>query len=258
MAAGHQRNDAFNLFGIDYQLTVIREGRKAAKPVNFSLNLEKHWRLKLARYTGPVCKLCRREGEKLFLKGSRCLTPKCAIERRSYPPGQHGRQSQYRRGRASDYLLQLREKQKMRRIYGVMEQQFSNYFTKAEQRPGLTGSNLLILLETRLDNVVYRLGFAESRAQARQLVLHGHILLNGRRTNVPSALVSAGDTVSVRPESVKNNYFKALHQELDDRRVPRWLQLDIKALSARIADRPVREDIDVSLNEQLIVEYYSR
>lgn len=212
----------------------------------------------MARYTGPVCRLCRREGEKLFLKGSRCLTPKCAIERRSYPPGQHGRQSQYRRGRASDYLLQLREKQKMRRIYGVMEQQFSNYFNKAERRPGLTGSNLLILLEIRLDNVVYRLGFAESRAQARQLVLHGHIMLNGRRTNVPSALVSTGDTVSVRPESVKNNYFKALHQELDDRRVPRWLQLDIKALSARIADRPVREDIDVSLNEQLIVEYYSR
>ena len=212
----------------------------------------------MARYTGPVCKLCRREGEKLFLKGSRCLTPKCAIERRSYPPGQHGRESQFRRGRASDYLLQLREKQKVRRIYGVYERQFSNYFRKAEQRAGLTGSNLLILLESRLDNVVYRLGLADSRAQARQLVLHGHIMLNGRRTNVPSALVSTGDQVSVRPESTKLTYFKALRQDLDDRQVPRWLQLDAKNLSANVLQLPIREDIDVSLNEQLVVEYYSR
>jgi len=212
----------------------------------------------LARYTGPVCKLCRREGEKLFLKGSRCLTPKCAIERRSYPPGQHGRESQFRRGRASDYLLQLREKQKVRRIYGVYERQFSNYFRKAEQRAGLTGSNLLILLESRLDNVVYRLGLADSRAQARQLVLHGHILLNGRKTNVPSALVKAGDHVSVRPESTRRTYFKALRQDLDDRQVPRWLQLDAKNLSANVLQLPHRDDIDVSLNEQLVVEYYSR
>jgi len=212
----------------------------------------------LARYTGPVCKLCRREGEKLFLKGSRCLTPKCAIERRSYPPGQHGRESQFRRGRASDYLLQLREKQKVRRIYGVYERQFSNYFRKAEQRAGLTGSNLLIVLESRLDNVVYRLGLADSRAQARQLVLHGHILLNGRKTNVPSALVKAGDQVSVRPESTRRTYFKALRQDLDDRQVPRWLQLDAKNLSANVLQLPHREDIDVSLNEQLVVEYYSR
>ncbi|UCG22908.1 MAG: 30S ribosomal protein S4 [Chloroflexota bacterium] len=212
----------------------------------------------MARYTGPVCKLCRREGEKLFLEGSRCLTPKCAIERRSYPPGQHGRESQFRRGRASDYLLQLREKQKVRRIYGVYERQFSNYFRKAEQRAGLTGSNLLILLESRLDNVVYRLGMADSRAQARQLVLHGHIMLNGRRTNVPSALVSAGDQVSVRPESSKLTYFKTLRQDLDDGQVPRWLQLDAKNLSANVLQLPIREDIDVSLNEQLVVEYYSR
>jgi small subunit ribosomal protein S4 len=192
------------------------------------------------------------------LKGSRCLTPKCAIERRSYPPGQHGRESQYRRGRASDYLLQLREKQKVRRIYGVYERQFSNYFRKAEQRAGLTGSNLLILLESRLDNVVYRLGLADSRAQARQLVLHGHIMLNGRKTNVPSALVKAGDHVSVRPESTQRTYFKTLRQDLDDKQVPRWLQLDPKNLSANVLQLPHREDIDVSLNEQLVVEYYSR
>ena len=212
----------------------------------------------MARHTGPVCKLCRREGEKLFLKGSRCMTPKCAIERRSYPPGQHGRESQFRRGRASDYLLQLREKQKVRRIYGLYERQFSNYFGKAEQRAGLTGSNLLILLETRLDNVVYRLGLADSRAQARQLVGHGHIMLNGRKTNVPSALVSEGDSVSVRPESAKLTYFKVLRQELDDRQVPRWLQLDAKNMTAIVLQLPIREDIDVSLNEQLVVEYYSR
>jgi len=138
----------------------------------------------LARYTGPVCKLCRREGEKLFLKGSRCMTPKCAFERRSYPPGQHGRDKQFRRGRASDYLVQLREKQKARRIYGVLERQFSRYFKRASQQSGLTGTNLLVMLESRLDNVVYRLGFADSRAQARQIVSHGHIMLNGRRTDL--------------------------------------------------------------------------
>jgi small subunit ribosomal protein S4 len=146
----------------------------------------------------------------------------------------------------------------MRRIYGVFERQFSNYFAKAEQRAGLTGSNLLILLESRLDNVVYRLGLAESRAQARQLVQHGHIMLNGRKTNVPSALVSAGDKISVRPESAGKTYFKALRQEMDERRVPHWLQLDAQNMSAVVAQRPEREDIDVSLNEQLVVEYYSR
>ncbi len=161
----------------------------------------------MARYTGPVCKLCRREGEKLFLKGSRCLTPKCAIERRPYPPGEHGRQSQYRRRRASDYLLQLREKQKMRRIYGVYERQFSTYFSRAEQRAGLTGTNLLVLLESRLDNVIYRLAISDSRAQARQFVSHGHVMLNGRKTNVPSARVKPGDSVSMRPEIIGNNYF---------------------------------------------------
>ncbi|MGH2538504.1 MAG: 30S ribosomal protein S4 [Candidatus Promineifilaceae bacterium] len=212
----------------------------------------------MARYTGPVCKICRREGEKLFLKGSRCLTPKCAFERRPFAPGQHGREGQYRRGRASDYLLQLREKQKMRRIYGVLEAQFSNYFSKAERRSGLTGSNLLILLESRLDNVVYRLGLADSRAQARQVVSHGHITVNGRKTNIPSAQAKAGDVVAVRPESRSRTYFKDLRDALDERRVPRWLELDVKNMSARVLQPPTREDIDVSLNEQLVVEYYSR
>jgi len=212
----------------------------------------------LARHTGPVCKLCRREGEKLFLKGARCMTPKCSFERRSYPPGEHGRDTQFRRGRASDYLLQLREKQKARRIYGVLERQFSQYFKRAEKRVGLTGENLLVLLESRLDNVVYRLGLASSRAHARQIVQHGHIMLNGRKTSSPSAIVTAGDAVSIRPESMKRTYFKDLRQDIDDRQVPRWLGLNSSNLSANVMSLPTREDIDVSLNEQLIVEYYSR
>jgi len=212
----------------------------------------------LARYTGPVCRLCRREGEKLFLKGERCMSPKCSFERRPYPPGQHGKERQFRRGRASDYLLQLREKQKARRIYGVMERQFRTYFQRAEQQSGLTGANLLSQLERRLDNVLYRLGVASSRAQARQLVQHGHVMLNGRKTNIPSALVSSGDTVSIRPESSRKSYFRMLRQEIDDRRVPRWLSLDTQNLSANILSLPAREDIDTTVNEQLIVEYYSR
>lgn len=212
----------------------------------------------MARYTGPVCKLCRREGEKLFLKGSRCLTPKCSFERRSYPPGQHGREKQFRRGRASDYLLQLREKQKARRIYGVLERQFSTYFEQAARQAGLTGLNLLVLLERRLDNVVYRLGMAESRAQARQIVNHGHIVLNGRKTDTPSALVRAGDAVTVRPESIKSTYFKTLRQDYDDRRVPRWLSVNPQTMEASITALPERKDIDTTVNEQLIVEYYSR
>jgi small subunit ribosomal protein S4 len=186
------------------------------------------------------------------------LTPKCAIERRAYPPGEHGRDNQFRRGRASDYLMQLREKQKARRIYGVLERQFSRYFERAEQRSGVTGTNLLVILERRLDNVIYRLGIGSSRAQARQLVQHGHFQLNGRKTNIPSALVSPGDTISLRPESSRNTYFRALREELDDRQVPRWLALDVENLSGKVLHLPAREDIDISLNEQLIVEYYSR
>jgi len=212
----------------------------------------------VARYTGPVCKLCRREGEKLFLKGSRCMSPKCSFERRPYAPGQHGRDSQFRRGRASNYLLQLREKQKARRIYGILERQFLNYFKKSTLQSGLTGTNLLVLLETRLDNVVYRLGLAESRAQARQLVSHGHFMINGRKNDVPSALVSKGDSVSIRPQSSNGSYFKDLRETVDTRRVPRWLSLDERELVAKVLDLPSRDDIDVSLNEQLIVEYYSR
>lgn len=212
----------------------------------------------MARYTGPVCKLCRREGEKLFLKGSRCMTPKCSFEKRSYPPGEHGRDNQFRRGRASDYLLQLREKQKARRIYGVLERQFSEYFKKATRLVGLTGVNLLVLLESRLDNVIYRLGIADSRAQARQLVAHGHILLNGRKTKAPSALVHAGDSVSIRPESMGLTYFRDLRQDFDDRQVPGWLSINGGDLTANVLQLPARDDIDVSLNEQLIVEYYSR
>jgi len=186
------------------------------------------------------------------------MTQKCSFERRSYPPGDRGREKRFRRGRASDYLLQLREKQKARRIYGVMERQFSHYFKRAEGRSGLTGTNLLVILESRLDNVVYRLGLATSRAQARQLVLHGHVVLNGRKTNIPSALVKADDSVSIRPESIRKNYFKTLREEFDDRQVPRWLSVDVPSMTAKVLSLPVRDDIDVSLNEQLIVEYYSR
>ncbi len=212
----------------------------------------------MARYTGPTCKLCRREGEKLFLKGARCLSQKCAIERRDYAPGMHGRDAKFRRRRESDYYRQLREKQKARRIYGVLERQFRRYYGIAQRRTGLTGVNLLILLESRLDNVIYRLGFADSRAQARQLVSHGHFDLNGRRTNIPSALVKQGDMISVRKESRRLTYFKEIAQVLDERRVPRWMLLDMAGLSGQISELPTRDDIDVSLNEQLIVEYYSR
>jgi small subunit ribosomal protein S4 len=213
----------------------------------------------MARYTGPVCKLCRREGEKLYLKGARCLSPKCAVERRTYPPGQHGRDASFRRGRGSDYSLQLREKQKARRVYGVLERQFRRYFREALKRPGLTGSNLLSILETRLDNVVYRLGWADSRNHARQLVQHGHISVNGRRTNVPSFLVRPGDEISVREESRRRPYFKELRSYMEDRpQAPEWLDVDIAAMKGSMVRVPERRDVDIPLNEQLIVEYYSR
>jgi small subunit ribosomal protein S4 len=203
--------------------------------------------------------LCRREGEKLFLKGARCLSPKCAIERRAYPPGQHGKDAQFRRGRGSDYSLQLREKQKARRVYGVLERQFRRYFREALNRPGLTGSNLLSILETRLDNVVYRMGWADSRNHARQLVQHGHISVNGRRTNVPSFLVREGDVITVREGSRKRTYFKDLTSYMEDRPpAPEWLSVDGAAMQGTVVRAPERRDIDLPLNEQLIVEYYSR
>ena len=212
----------------------------------------------MARYTGPVCKLCRREGEKLFLKGARCYSPKCAMERRAYPPGQHGRGSTFRRRRASDYARQLREKQKARRIYGVLERQFRRYYREAQRRPGMTGENMLIILESRLDNVVYRMGFADSRAQARQLVQHGHFDLNGRRTDIPSALVKPGDVISVRQNSRRLNYFKEISAVLEKRDVPDWMAMEPSQLTGRVLALPTRETIEQSLSEQLIVEYYSR
>ncbi|MGD1992002.1 MAG: 30S ribosomal protein S4 [Anaerolineae bacterium] len=212
----------------------------------------------MARYTGPVCKVCRREGQKLFLKGSRCYSPKCAIERRDYPPGEHGRLARYRRRRPSDYAIQLREKQKLRRIYGVLERQFRRYFREAERLPGLTGENLISLLERRLDNVVYRLGFADSRPQARQLVGHGHFTVNGRRVTIPSILVSQNDIVAVRPESLRRTYFKDRAEMLDSQKAPVWLRLDPDGMSGQVIALPRREDIDVPVNEQVVVEYYSR
>jgi small subunit ribosomal protein S4 len=212
----------------------------------------------MSRYTGPVCKLCRREGEKLFLKGARCFSPKCAIERRSYPPGEHGRESQFRRRRVSDYSRQLREKQKTRRIYGVKERQFRRFYHNALQQRGLTGENLLAMLERRLDNVVYRLGYADSRAQARMLVTHGHFNVNGRRTDVPSMLMEHGDEIEVREGSRKRTYFKELPTVAETKTVPDWLDRDVNKLSGRISKMPERSDIDANLNEQLIVEYYSR
>lgn len=211
----------------------------------------------MARYTGPVCKLCRREGEKLFLKGERCFTPKCAVERRTYPPGEHGRFSG-RRSRESDYQRQLRAKQKTKRIYGVLERQFRRYFRDAQKHTGLTGLNLLQILETRLDNIVFRMGFADSRAQARQLVNHGHFMLNGRRNDVASTILQPGDTIAVWDTSKKRDYFKTLRQAEETRTPPAWVDFDINNLSGRVIRLPERAEIDGNLNEQLIVEYYSR
>lgn len=211
----------------------------------------------MAKYTGPACKLCRREGEKLFLKGERCFTPKCAIEKRAYPPGEHGRISN-RRSRESEYSLQLRAKQKAKRIYGVLERQFVRYFREAQKQPGLTGLNLLQILESRLDNVVFRMGFADSRNQARQLVNHGHFMVNGRRNDVASALLKPGDVIAVREISGQRDYFKTLRQAEEARTPTTWVERDLNNLSGRVIRLPERAEIDGNLNEQLIVEFYSR
>jgi small subunit ribosomal protein S4 len=211
----------------------------------------------MARYKDAACKLCRREGEKLFLKGERCLSPKCALERRPYPPGLHGRRAQFRR-KASDYGLQLRAKQKAKRVYGVLERQFRRYFREAERRRGLTGTNLLVLLESRLDNVVFRLGFAASRPQARQWVRHGHFEVNGRKVNIPSYLVEPGDVVAVRPNSRHKAHVEEVALDLEHRSVPDWLSRDDETMSGRVLALPSREHVDIAINEQLIVEYYSR
>jgi len=211
----------------------------------------------MARYKGPVCKLCRREGEKLFLKGERCFTPKCAVEKRAYPPGEHGRYSG-RRSRESDYSRQLRGKQKAKRIYGVLERQFRRYFREAQRRPGLTGLNLLKILESRLDNVVYRLGFADSRSQARQLVNHGHFRVNDRRNDVASTIIKPGDVVAVKENSKQTTFFKLLRQADEVRTPPTWVESNLSNLSGRVIRLPERAEIDGNLNEQLIVEFYSR
>jgi small subunit ribosomal protein S4 len=209
----------------------------------------------MARYTGPVCRLCRRSGEKLFLKGMRCETPKCAEDKRPKPPGQG---TSRRRRRFSDRALQLREKQKARYSYGTLERQFHKTFVLAERQAGITGENLLVLLERRLDNVVYRLGFADSRAQARQLVRHGHILVNDHRNNVPSSLVKEGDTIKWREGSQKTEYFKQLAQDIGAKTVLPWLSLDRENVVGQVVSLPTPEQIDVHFDGKAVIEYYSR
>lgn len=209
----------------------------------------------MARYVGPACRLCRREGMKLFLKGERCYGEKCAIERRNVPPGQHGKG---RRARMAGYGLQLREKQRVKRMYGVLENQFRRYFKEADRRKGVTGETLLQLLEGRLDNVVYRLGFATSRPQARQLVRHGHFTVNGRRADIPSFSVRAGDKVAVRKNSVKNPAIIYAMEEVKGRGIPEWLQLDPENLAGLLTSIPTRDQLNLPVQEQLIVELYSK
>ena len=209
----------------------------------------------MARYTGPVCRLCRREGQKLFLKGERCYTAKCSVARRSYAPGQHG---QARNKKASEYGKQLRTKQFAKRYYGVLESQFRHYFELAEKMNGVTGENLLRLLESRLDNVVYRLGFASSRAEARQLVQHGHFTVNGRRVNIPSFLTKVGQVVAVKDSSRQLDKMKGIIEANSGRPVPKWLDLNRETQEAKIVALPEREDIDLPIEETLIVELYSK
>ena len=208
----------------------------------------------MARYRGPACRLCRREGSKLFLKGDRCFSEKCAIERRNYPPGQHGQG----RTRFSDYGVQLREKQKVRRMYGLMEKQFARTMTRASRMRGRAGDNLLQLLERRLDNVVFRLGFATSRSEARQLVRHGHFLVDGRKAAIPSMVLKPGQTVSLREKSHQVTRIAGALEALEGRSVPQWLEVDKDSFAGTVKSLPVREDITLPIQEQLIVELYSR
>jgi small subunit ribosomal protein S4 len=210
----------------------------------------------MARYIDAKCRLCRRVGDKLMLKGDRCFTSKCAFERRDVPPGYTGVSK--RRPKKSDRGVQLQEKQKARYTYGLMERQFRKFFAEAERLPGVTGETLLILLERRLDNVVFRFGFASSRAQARQLVRHGHFLLNGRKTDIPSCLVKPGDAVAWREGSTKSEYYKTLVQEIEGRTIPGWLTLDKQKMAGQIVSLPTAEDIEVKFDEKAIFEYYSR
>jgi small subunit ribosomal protein S4 len=208
----------------------------------------------MARYTGAVCKLCRREGQKLFLKGERCYTDKCSVGRRSYAPGQHGQD----RKKTSEYGLQLRAKQKARRFYGVLESQFRHYFEIAENKPGMTGENLLRLLELRLDNVVYRLGFASSHAQARQLVIHGHFTVNGKKTDIPSYSLKESDVIAFKEASRGNEIIKGIVESNSSRPVPKWLETNRTEFTGTVLSMPNREDIDLAVEEHLIVELYSK
>jgi small subunit ribosomal protein S4 len=208
----------------------------------------------MARYTGPVCKLCRREGVQLFLKGDKCIQ-KCTLNRRNTRPGQHG---SGRSRKPSGYALQLREKQKVRRTYGVLERQFSKHFATAARRPGRTGQTLLEILEMRLDNLVYRLGFADSRAQARQLVCHGHFAVNGRKTDIPSFIARPNDVITVRERSKGLEYFKTRALLLAQKGVPDWLSLDINAMAGRVLALPSRDELGLAFDEQMVVEYYQR
>ncbi len=208
----------------------------------------------MARYNDAVCRLCRREGTKLFLKGDRCFSPKCAVDRRNYPPGQHGQG----RTRFSDYGVQLREKQKVKRMYGLLEKQFASTMKRAARMKGRAGENLLILLERRLDNVVFRLGFATSRAEARQLVKHGHFLVNGGKATIPSMSLRAGFVISVREKSQKIMRIAGALEALETRSIPEWLEIDKDTFAGKIRQDPTREDITMPIQEQLIVELYSR
>ncbi|MEQ1910826.1 MAG: 30S ribosomal protein S4 [Vicinamibacterales bacterium] len=209
----------------------------------------------MARYIGPVCRLCRREGMKLFLKGERCYTEKCAIEKRNFAPGQHGKT---RKAKLAGYGIQLREKQKVKRIYGVLEDQFRRYFETAERTRGITGATLLQLLERRLDNVIYRLGLSTSRSQARQLVRHGHFLINGKKVDIPSYSLKQGDVVTVLGRSQKNTTIEHAIQEVKGRGIPEWLSFDAASISGRVVSMPTREQINLPVQEQLIVELYSK
>jgi small subunit ribosomal protein S4 len=208
----------------------------------------------MARYTGAKCRQCRREGTKLYLKGDRCYTDKCAIARRAYAPGQHGQSKK----KMSGYGVQLREKQKVRRIYGILEKQFRAYFVEAERQKGVTGENLLRLLELRLDNVAYRMGFGESRNEARQLVRHGHFTVNGKKVNIPSYQVGLNDLVAVKADSKSTDKFKELAENAAGKTAPQWLSVNAEMMEARVVALPVREDIELPIEEHLIVELYSR
>lgn len=208
----------------------------------------------MARYRGAVCRLCRREGDKLFLKGERCYTGKCAMDRRAFAPGQHGK----RRAKMSEYGLQLREKQKAKRIYGILETQFYNYYVEAERRKGIAGDNLLVILESRLDNVVYRAGLGRSRTESRQVVRHNHVLVNGKKVNIPSYLVKAGDVITLKEKSNSLQRFKNIIDVTGGRTAPEWMDVDLENHSITVKEIPTRDMIDIPVNETLIVELYSK